>query len=174
MRKPAFARLLAVTGAALLSATVAAPPASAAPVRAFGSVVEAETYDAQHGIGVLADPAASGGRAVAFSDGDWIRIDSVNFGAPGEASGYATWRSCATGSGVVDLRLDSPTATPFLTLQPAGGECAAWYRSSLRLGVATTPTGVHTLYLHARSDSRCAFYRLDSLQMIKQTVPPIP
>ena len=175
MRRHAFARrLLLVAGAALLSTAVAAPPALAAPVRTFGSVIEAESYDAQHGVRVFADPAASGGRAVAFSDGDWLRFDAVDFGAPGESSGFATWRSCATGSGTVELRADSPDATPFLTMSPAGGGCAAWYQSSLRLGLATTPTGVHTFYLRFRSDSRCEFYRFDSLQMIKQTGPPIP
>src|SRR4051794_6226832 len=114
MGKSAFARLLIVASAALLSALAAAPPALSATVRAFGSVVEAETYDAQHGIRVFTDPAASGGRAVAFSDGDQLRIDNVNFGAVGESSGFATWRSCAIGSGTIELRLDSPTATPFL------------------------------------------------------------
>jgi hypothetical protein len=174
VRKPVLAHLLVVGSAALLSAVVAAPPAFSATAHAFGSLVEAEAYDAQHGIRVLTDPTASGGRAVAFSNGGWLRFDSVNFGAPGESSGFATWRSCATGSGTLELRLDSPTATPFLTLQPVGGSCASWYQSSLRLGLTTTPTGVHAFYLHARSDSRCAFYRLDSFKMIKQTSPPIP
>ncbi|WP_426512372.1 carbohydrate-binding protein [Dactylosporangium sp. McL0621] len=167
-------RTLVVAGAAVLAVTAAAPPA-AATVRTFGSVVEAESYDAQHGVRVLTDPAASGGHAVAFSPGDQLRLDAVDFGAPGQASGYATWRSCSTGPGTIELRLDSPSTTPFLTLQiGTTGNCAQWYQSSLRLGVATTPTGVHDLYVSAGGTGRCDFYRLDSLQMIKQTSPPIP
>ncbi|MER7276354.1 carbohydrate-binding protein [Dactylosporangium sp. NPDC000244] len=170
-------RTLVIAAAVVLAAvssSAVAPPASAATVRPFGSVVEAESYDAQHGVRVFADPAASGGHAVAFSDGDRLRLDAVDFGVPGQASGFATWRSCATGAGTVELRLDSPTATPFLTFQPAGGTCAQWFQSSTRMGVATTPTGVHDLYLSFTSASRCEFYRLDSFQLIKQTGPPIP
>jgi hypothetical protein len=167
-------RLVTVAGAAALLGAVAATPASAAAVRTFGSVIEAESFDAQHGARVLADPAASGGRAVAVSAGDWLRLDQVDFGAPGQWSGFATWRSCATGSGTIELRLDSAQAAPFLTLNPGGGGCAQWYQSSLRLGSAATASGVHALYLHFGSDSQCEFYRLDSLQLIKQTVPPIP
>jgi hypothetical protein len=167
-------RPLLVTAAAALLCVVAADPASAATTRPFGSLIEAESFDATHGIRVLADPAASGGRAIAFSDGDWVRFDGVDFGMPGQASGFATWRSCATGAGVVELRLDTPQATPFLTFNPAGGGCAQWYQSSLRLGPATVPTGVRTLYLHAHSATACDFYRFDSLQLLKQTGPPIP
>jgi hypothetical protein len=145
-----------------------------APAVPFGGVVEAESYDAHHGARVVASATASGGRAVSVSDGDWLRYDDVDFGAPGQSSGYATWRSCASGAGTITMRLDSPAAAPFLTLNPVGGSCATWSRSSLRLGLATTPTGVHTLYLSFASDGRCDFYRLDSFQMIKQTSPPIP
>ncbi|MFC7275860.1 carbohydrate-binding protein [Paractinoplanes rhizophilus] len=165
--------LFTVVGAALLT-LLAATPAAAATTRPFGSLIEAESFDAGHGVRVLADDAASGGSAVAFSGGDWLRLDGVDFGAPGTASGFATWRSCATGAGTIDLRLDSPAATPFLTFTPAGGDCAQWYQSSLRLGPATNPTGVHTLYLQARPGGHCEFYRFDSFQLIKQTFPPIP
>jgi hypothetical protein len=166
--------LSAIAGAALLTLTAAAPASAASATRPFASLIEAESFDATHGIRVLADPAASGGHAVAFSAGDWIRFDSIDFGTSGQASGYATWRSCATGPGTIELRADSPTATPFLTLNPAGGGCTQWYQSSLRLGLATTPTGVHALYMSAGSDTPCEFYRFDSLQLIKQTSPPIP
>lgn len=167
-------RSLVIAGAAILAAVAGATPAHAATVRPFGSVVEAESYDAQHGVRVLTDPAASGGHAVALSNGDRLTLDAVDFGLPGQASGFATWRSCATGAGTVELRLDSPTATPFLTFQTAAGSCAQWTPSSLRLGLATTPTGVHDLYLSAHAGSSAEFYRLDSFQMIKQTTIPIP
>ncbi|WP_433061703.1 carbohydrate-binding protein [Dactylosporangium sp. CS-033363] len=179
MRRP-----LVIVGASMIAVATAAAPASAASsaasssaaqVRAFGTVVEAESYDAQHGVRTFTDPAASGGRAVAFSPGDRLRLSAVDFGAPGQASGYATWRSCSTGPGTIDLRLDSPTATPFLTFTiGTTGNCTQWYQSSLRLGLATTPTGVHDLYITAAGADRCEFYRLDSFQMIKQTSPPIP
>ncbi|MFI5896718.1 carbohydrate-binding protein [Actinoplanes sp. NPDC051513] len=166
--------LSAIVGAALLTLVAATPAAAASPTRPFGSLIEAESFDATLGVRVLADANASGGHAIAFSAGDWLRFDSVDFGAPGQTSGFATWRSCATGAGTIELRLDSPTATPFLTLNPAGGGCAQWYQSSLRLGLATTPTGVHSFYMHARAEGGCEFYRFDSLQLIKQTGPPIP
>jgi hypothetical protein len=98
----------------------------------------------------------------------------VDFGTYTEASGFATWRACSTGPGTVDLRLDSQTATPFLTLQIVGTNCSQWYTSSQRLGTATTPTGVHDLYVSATGTGRCEFYRLDSFQLIKQTTIPIP
>jgi hypothetical protein len=166
--------LLTIAGATAV-AVVAATPAAAAPVRTFGSLVEAESFDAQHGVRVVTDAAANGGRAVAVSAGDWLRFDAVDFGAPGQSSGFATWRACATGAGTIELRLDSPDAQPLLTLQPAGGgSCATWSQSSLRLGVSVTPTGVHDFYLRFVGDTGCEFYRLDSFQMIKQTIPPIP
>jgi len=165
--------LSAVAGAALLSLLAAAPASASGVTRPFGSLIEAESFDATHGVRVISDATASGGQAVSFSGGDWLRFDSVDFGAPGQASGYARWRSCATGAGTVELRVDSPTATPFLTVTTVGG-CAQWYQSSLRLGVAATPTGVHAFYMHATSTGACDFYRFDSLQMIQQTSPPIP
>ncbi|WP_433381092.1 carbohydrate-binding protein [Actinoplanes sp. CA-142083] len=167
--------LFTVVGAALLTLLAATPATAASPTRPFGSLIEAESFDATHGVRVLADANASGGHAIAFSPGDWVRFDSIDFGAPGQTSGYATWRSCATGSGTVELRLDSPAATPFLTFNPSGGGCTQWYQSSLRLGLGSTPTGVHAFYTTARSDATsCDFYRFDSLQLIKQTFPPIP
>lgn len=165
--------LSAIAGAALLSLLAAAPAAAGGGTRPFGSLIEAESFDAAHGVRVILDPTASGGRAVSLSGGDSVRFDSVDFGATGQASGYAKWRSCAPGAGTVELRVDSPAATPFLTMTTVGG-CAQWYQSSLRLGVATTPTGVHSFYLHATSTGACDFYRFDSLQMIQQTSPPIP
>lgn len=64
--------------------------------------------------------------------------------------------------------------TPFLTLTPADDGCAQWFQSSLRLGLASVQLGTHTFYISARAASACAFYRLDSFQMIKQTALPIP
>jgi hypothetical protein len=163
-----------VIAGAVLAAVAAAPPAFSATVRPFGTVVEAESYDAGSGARIYADPAASGGHAVAFSPGDRVRLDAVDFATYTQASGFATWRACSTGPGTVDLRLDSPTATPFLTFQIVGASCAQWGVSSQRLGTATTPAGVHDLYLSASGTNRCEFYRLDSFQLIKQTTIPIP
>jgi hypothetical protein len=156
--------------ASLLAAVSVAAPAP----RPFASLVEAESFNAQHATATYADAAASGGRAIALSAGSWVRFDAVDFGDSKTASGYATWRSCATGAGTIDFRLDSLDATPFLTLQPAGGGCTQWYQSSLRMGLATVPLGVHTFYLSARPGSACGFYHLDSFQLIKQTGVPIP
>jgi hypothetical protein len=168
-------RNLLVAGAAFLSALlVAAPAASAAGARSFGSLIQAESFDAQHGVRTLSDPAASGGRAIALGGGDWVRFDNVEFGDSTQASGFATWRSCATGAGTIEFRVDSLTATPFLTLNPVGGGCTQWYESSLRLGLASVQLGTHTFYISAKGTSACAFYRLDSFQMIKQASIPIP
>jgi len=164
--------ILAVAGL-----SVTAQPASATAVRPVGVLIEAESYDAQHGTRIRYDATASGGSAVAdIGNGDTLRYDGVDFGATrANVSGFITWREDATGPGTMELRLDSPANPPLYTANFAGDAipCCTWIGSTERY-IPGPNFGIHTVYLSFHSTSRRAFFALDSFLVIKQTSIPIP
>ena len=79
------------------------------------SIIQAEDYSAQSGTFTEATTDEGGGRNVAgIANGDWLRYDNVDFGSTPVTQFKARVASGAPAgvSGLVQVRLGSPTATP--------------------------------------------------------------
>ena len=175
-RRAAVAAAVAVAGALLLTGT----PAFASTVRPVNVLIEAESYNAQHGTRIVSDSRASAGKAVAcISNGDTLRYDGVDLGAtPRDVSGFILFRWNVTARGTMVIRLDSLTAAPAATLNfDPTGTTPGWLQSTTRW-VPVTPTGtavgVHTLYFTFQSTSGRPFMALDAFTVLKQTPIPMP
>ncbi|MFD1372014.1 carbohydrate-binding protein [Actinoplanes sichuanensis] len=137
-----------------ISPTTPAPAATTtsartATVDAF-AVQQAESFSARSGGTVVA--CDEGGKAVtALGNGDWLRYDNVDFGTTRAVDFLARAASGVTGggSGLIQIRLDSPSATPIgdFALDNTGG----WQSWRSVPGNVSAPTGTHTLYLTFQS-----------------------
>lgn len=104
--------------------------------------VEAETF--AQSAGVTTEVCAEGGLDVTYiTNGSWLRLRGVNFGA-GAAAFYARVASAGSG-GNIELRLDGVNGTLVGTCAvPATGGAQTWRTVSAGVSGAT---GVHDLYL---------------------------
>jgi hypothetical protein len=113
---------------------------------AYGQL-QAESFNAQNGVAVEA--CAEGGQNIAaLRNGDWARYDGVEFGSSGPRDFVARVASGAGGgvSGLVEVRLDSPTAAPIGSF--AIGNTGGWQSwRSVPGNVGGGVTGRHTVYL---------------------------
>jgi hypothetical protein len=105
--------------------------------------VEAETIAWESGIETT-NNSAVGVYVTDISNGDYIKVRAVDFGAKG-ASKFLASVASATKGGAIELRLDSETGPLIGTLQvkPTGG-LDKWKTQSCRVKGAQ---GVHDLYL---------------------------
>ncbi|MGN9813568.1 carbohydrate-binding protein [Micromonospora sp. BQ11] len=124
------------------------PPTTPPPggVRDAYATIQAESFNAQNG--VLVEACAEGGQNIgALRNGDWVRFDNVEFGATPPRDFVARVASGAAGgvSGLVEVRLDSPTSPPIgsFALANTGG----WQSWRSVPGNVTGPTGRRTVYL---------------------------
>jgi hypothetical protein len=127
------------------AATSTSAPAKAVARNAF-SVLQAESFDARSGLTVVA--CDEGGKAIStIADGDWARYDNVDFGSSKPIDFVARVASGLSGggSGLVQVRLGSPSSTPIgdFAIDNTGG----WQTWRSVPGNVTGPTGVHTVYL---------------------------
>ncbi|WP_244291109.1 beta-1,3-glucanase family protein [Streptomyces subrutilus] len=125
-------------------------PTATAPgggVSAF-TTIQAEAFNAQSGAQVEACSDHGGGSDVGhLSNGDWLKFSAVAFGSTGATRFDARVASGAVGgvSGLIQVRLDSPTATPVgrLAIGNTGG-WQAWRTVPADIG---RTTGTHDVYL---------------------------
>jgi arabinoxylan arabinofuranohydrolase len=105
--------------------------------------VEAETMNAQSGIET--EVASGGGmNLTSISDGDWVRLRSVDFGTAG-ARTFSARVASATGGGAIEVRLTSATGMVVGTLPvPNTGGAQVWMSATTAV---TGATGVKDLYL---------------------------
>jgi hypothetical protein len=127
-------------------AVTSTSPAVKATLRDAYAVLQAESFDARSGGTVVA--CDEGGKAVsALGNGDWIRYDGVDFGSSRAVDFMARVASGLSGggSGLVQVRLGSPSSTPIgdFAIDNTGG----WQTWRSVPGNVTGPTGVHTVYL---------------------------
>jgi len=112
------------------------------------SRIEAESYAAMSGVQTETTQDAGGGQNVGWiGNGDYLRYDSVDFGATARTQFTARVASGAAAgiSGLVTVRLDSRTATPIGSFAIAStGGWQSW--QSVPANIQAT-TGVHTVYL---------------------------
>ncbi|PMR57472.1 1,3-beta-glucanase [Verrucosispora sp. ts21] len=124
------------------------PPTTPPPsgVRDAYATIQAESFNAQNG--VLVEACSEGGQNIAaLRNGDWVRYDNVEFGSSGPRDFVARVASGAAGgvSGLVEVRLDSPTGTPIgsFAIANTGG----WQSWRLVPGNVSSVTGRRTVYL---------------------------
>jgi arabinoxylan arabinofuranohydrolase len=122
--------------------------------------VEAETFNAE--TGVETEPCSEGGMNLAeLSNGDWVRLRGVDFGAMGARSFSARVASGASG-GNIELRLTSTTGTLVGTCAVAGtGDWQTWTNTTCDV---TGATGVKDLYLRFTGTGTSRLFNMNHWQ----------
>ncbi|MGV9377677.1 glycoside hydrolase family 16 protein [Nonomuraea sp. NPDC003707] len=126
------------------------------------STIQAEQYQAQSGTIVETTTDTGGGQNVgAIANGDWLRFDGVNFGTEAARQFRARVASGAAAgvSGLVQVRLDSPTAAPIgdFALANTGG----WQSWRTVPANISGVTGTHTVYLTFSSGQPADFVNVN-------------
>ncbi|MEU9078758.1 beta-1,3-glucanase family protein [Kitasatospora sp. NPDC048538] len=128
---------------------------------AFGTI-QAESYGSQSGTALETCGDTGGGRDVGWiADGDWLAYPGVDFGGSGASRFQARVASGAAPgvSGLVQVRLDSPTAAPVGSFAVANtGGWQAWRTVPADI---TRTTGTHTVYLTFASGQGADFVNLN-------------
>ncbi len=144
-------------------ATSSPPPSSPPPGGVDArSTIQAENYQAQNGTQVETTQDSGGGQNVGYiSNGDWLRFDGVNFGSTAARQFKARVASGAAAgvSGLVQVRLDSPTATPIGDF--AVGNTGGWQSWTTVPANITPTTGTHTVYITFNSGQPADFVNLN-------------
>ncbi|WP_117211284.1 carbohydrate-binding protein [Allorhizocola rhizosphaerae] len=124
------------------------------------SMIQAESFNAQNGVGVEA--CSEGGQNIGhLANGDWVRFDNVNFGSTRPVDFVARVASGAAGgvSGLVEVRIDSPTAPPIGSFAIANtGGWQTWRSVPGNVGAVT---GTHTVYLTFSSGQPADFVNVN-------------
>jgi len=134
------------------------PTASASPTATSGggsgstvsaySQIAASSYSANNGTQTETTSDTGGGEDVGWIDnGCWLAYDNVAFGSTGADQFIARVASGAASgiSGLVEVALDSPTATPVGSF--AIGSTGGWQVWETVPANISTVTGTHTVYL---------------------------
>ncbi|MFF5789935.1 beta-1,3-glucanase family protein [Streptomyces sp. NPDC012693] len=126
------------------------------------STIQAEAFTAQSGTQVEACSDTGGGSDVGWlSNGDWLKYSAVAFGATGATRLQARVASGAPAgvSGLVRVRLGSPTATPVGSFAVAStGGWQTW--RTVPADISRT-TGTHDVYLTFDSGQPADFVNLN-------------
>ncbi|MGW0806686.1 glycoside hydrolase family 16 protein [Nonomuraea sp. NPDC002799] len=126
------------------------------------STIQAERYQAQSGTIVETTTDTGGGQNIgAIAGGDWLRFDGVNFGTVAAQQFRARVASGAGAgvSGLVQVRLDSPTATPIGDF--AVGNTGGWQSWRTVPANISGVTGTHTVYLTFSSGQPADFVNVN-------------
>ncbi|MET8975431.1 glycoside hydrolase family 16 protein [Streptomyces sp. NPDC004539] len=112
------------------------------------SPIQAESYDTQSGTTTETTSDTGGGQNIgSLANGDWAQYKNVNFGSTPATQFYARVASGASSgiSGLVEVRLDSRTATPIGSFSLAStGSWQTWKTVPANI---TSVTGTHDVYL---------------------------
>ncbi|MFB4277781.1 glycoside hydrolase family 16 protein [Nonomuraea sp. MTCD27] len=126
------------------------------------STIQAEAYQGQSGTFVEPTTDTGGGQNVgAIANGDWLRFDGVDFGSTAATQFRARVASGAAAgvSGLVQVRLDSPTATPIGDF--ALGNTGGWQSWRTVPANISGVTGTHTVYLTFSSGQPADFVNVN-------------
>jgi hypothetical protein len=114
---------------------------------AYGTI-QAESYDSQSGVSTESTSDSGGGQNIgSLAGGDWALYKGVNFGSTAATQFNARVASGAAGgvSGLVEVRLDSRTATPVGSFAVANtGGWQSWRTIPANI---SSVTGTHDVYL---------------------------
>ncbi|MFD5628297.1 glycoside hydrolase family 16 protein [Streptomyces sp. NPDC127072] len=126
------------------------------------SAIQAESYNAQGGVGTETTTDSGGGQNLsALANGDWAQFDGVNFGSTAATQFVARVASGASSgvSGLVEVRLDSRTSAPIGSFALANtGGWQSW--RSIPANISGV-TGTHTVYLTFTSGQPADFVNVN-------------
>jgi hypothetical protein len=126
------------------------------------ATIQAEAYQAQQGVQTETTTDSGGGRNVGWlANGDWLRYDNVDFGStPAHQFSARVASGAAAGvSGLVEVRLGSPTATPVGSF--AVGNTGGWQSWRTVPANISAVTGVQTVYLTFTSGQPADFVNVN-------------
>ncbi|MEV7967330.1 glycoside hydrolase family 16 protein [Sphaerisporangium sp. NPDC088356] len=126
------------------------------------STIQAESYQAQSGTGLETTTDSGGGQNVSqIGNGDWLRFDGVRFGTSAATQFVARVASGAAGgvSGLIQVRLDSPTAAPIGDF--AVGNTGGWQSWRTVPANIAGVTGTHTVYITFSSGQPADYVNLN-------------
>ncbi|WP_141207842.1 glycoside hydrolase family 16 protein [Streptomyces griseorubiginosus] len=128
---------------------------------AYGTI-QAESFNGQNGVGTETTTDTGGGQNIAsLANGDWALYQNVDFGSTGATQFVARVASGAAGgvSGLVEVRLDSPTATPVGSFSIANtGGWQSWRTVPANI---SRVTGTHSVYLTFTSGQPADFVNVN-------------
>ncbi|GAA3842377.1 glycoside hydrolase family 16 protein [Streptomyces phyllanthi] len=112
------------------------------------SAIQAESYNSQSGVNTESTSDTGGGQNIgSLANGDWALYQNVNFGSTAATQFVARVASGASSgvSGLVEVRLDSRTATPVGSF--AVGNTGGWQSWRTIPANISGVTGTHDVYL---------------------------
>jgi hypothetical protein len=128
---------------------------------AYGTI-QAESYNQQNGVTVQNTTDTGGGQNLTtLGNGDWAMYQGVNFGTTAAKQFFGRVASGAAGgvSGLVEVRLDSPTAAPLGSFAIANtGGWQTWRTVPANMG---SVTGTHNVYVTFTSGQPADFVNLN-------------
>jgi hypothetical protein len=126
------------------------------------SAIQAESYDSQSGTIAETTTDTGGGQDIgSIANGDWALYKGVNFGSTAATQFYTRVASGAASgvSGLVQVRLDSPTATPIGSFSLANtGGWQSWRTVPANI---SSVTGTHDVYLTFSSGQSADFVNVN-------------
>jgi hypothetical protein len=140
------------------------PPPTTPPPGGTGAyaTIQAEAFSAQQGTQTEATTDTGGGQDVGFiANGDWLKFSGVDFSSNAAHQFSARVASGAAGgvSGLVEVRLDSPTAAPVGSFALANtGGWQTWRTVPANISAVT---GVHDVYLTFTSGQPADFVNVN-------------
>ncbi|WP_328751787.1 glycoside hydrolase family 16 protein [Streptomyces sp. NBC_00285] len=128
---------------------------------AYGTI-QAESYNGQSGVSTETTTDTGGGQDIgSLANGDWALYQNVTFGSTAATQFVARVASGAGNgvSGLVEVRLDSPTATPVGSFSVANtGGWQSWRTVPANMG---SVTGTHNVYLTFTSGQPADFVNVN-------------
>jgi hypothetical protein len=124
--------------------------------------IQAESYNANNGVSTEATSDEGGGSNIGWlANGDWARYDNIDFGGSPATNFQARVASGAPAgvSGLLEVRLDSPTATPIGSF--AVGNTGGWQTWRTVPANISNVTGKHTVYLTFTSGQPADFLNVN-------------
>ncbi len=126
------------------------------------STIQAESYSAQSGVATESTTDTDGGQDLGnLANGDWVRYNGVDFGSTAATQFKARVASGAASgvSGLIEVRLDSPSATPIGSLSV--GNTGGWQSWKTTPANISSVTGTHDVYLTFTSGQPADFVNLN-------------
>ncbi|MCI3270950.1 glycoside hydrolase family 16 protein [Streptomyces cylindrosporus] len=126
------------------------------------SAIQAESYDSQSGVTAETTSDTGGGQDIGYiANGDWALYKGVNFGSTAATQFYARVASGAASgvSGLVQVRLDSATATPIGSFSV--GNTGGWQTWTTVPANISSVTGTHDVYLTFSSGQSADFVNVN-------------
>ena len=124
--------------------------------------MQAESFQAQNGVIVETTTDSGGGQNIgAVGNGDWTRYNGIDFGSTPATQFSARVASGVGGgaSGLVQVRLDSPTSTPVGSFALANtGGWQSWRTVPANISAVT---GTHDVYLTFSSGQSADFVNVN-------------